>query len=74
MSGYDRDWDELDRRESDSEKSDDGPSRAKSASSRKTSTPTNEQLCRSTSQKNPVVRFGYNEYMAHHHVYMMHVA
>ena len=38
------------------------------------STSANEQLCRSTRRKNPVVRFGYNEYMAHHYAYMTRVA
>ena len=41
---------------------------------RKSSTSANEQLRRSTRQKNPVVRFGYNEYMAYHYAYMTHVA
>ena len=35
----------------------------KSASTEKASTSANETLRRSTRQKNPVVRFGYNEYM-----------
>ena len=74
MSEYGTDRNESDRHESDSEKSDDGPSRAKSASATKASTSTNEQLRRSTRQKNLVVLFGYNEYMAHHYVYMTHVA
>ena len=34
----------------------------------------NEELHRSTRQKNPIVRFGYNEYMADHYAYMTHVA
>ena len=38
------------------------------------STSANERLRRSTRQKNPVVQFRYNEYMAHHYVYMTHVA
>ena len=46
----------------------------KSASTEKASTSANERLLRSTRQKNPVVRFGYNEYMAHHYAYMTHVA
>ena len=48
---YGTDRDESDRRESASEKSDDGPSRAKSVSAKKASTPANEQLRRSTSHK-----------------------
>ena len=43
-------------------------------SAEKASTSANEQLRRSTHHKNPVVRFGYNEYMAHHYAYMTCVA
>ena len=70
VSDYGMDRNELDRRESDSDGSDDGPSRAKSALAKKASTSANEKLCRSTHQKNLVVRFKYNEYMAHHYAYM----
>ena len=73
MPEYGTDRDLSDLHESDSEKSNDGPSRAKSASAKKASTSANEQLRRSTHQKNPIVRFGYNEYMAHHFAYMMRV-
>ena len=59
MMEYGTDRDESDRRESDSEKSEEGPSKANG----KASTSANEQLRRSTRQKNPVVRFGYNEYV-----------
>ena len=41
---------------------------------KKASTSANEQLRRSIRQKNPVVWFGYNEYMVHHYAYMMRVA
>ena len=34
---------------------------------------TNEKLCRSSREKNPVSRFGYNDYMAYHYAYMMKV-
>ena len=71
MLEYDTNRGELDRRESDSKKSNDGPLRVKSASAKKASTLANEKLRRSTRQKNLVVRFGYNEYMAHHYAYMM---
>ena len=33
----------------------------------------NEKLCRSSREKNPVSRFGYNDYMAYHYAYMMKV-
>ena len=71
-SGTDRN--ESDRRESDSEGTGDGSSKMKSASTEKASTSANERLRRSTRQKNRVVRFGYNEYMAHHYAYMTRVA
>ena len=58
MSGYETDRNQSDRQESDSEKNYDGPSRAKSVSAKKASTLANEQLPRSTCQKNPIVRFG----------------
>ena len=65
---------ESDRRESDSEGTGDGSSKVKSVSTEKASTSANERLRRSTRQKNPVVRFGYNEYVAHHYAYMTRVA
>ena len=33
----------------------------------------NEKLRRSSREKNPVSRFGYNDYMAYHYAYMMKV-
>ena len=55
MPEYGSETDELDQRESDFEMSEDGPSKAKSASARKASTSANEKLRRSTHQKTPVV-------------------
>ena len=37
-------------------------------------TSVNEKLCHSTQEKNPGVRFGYNDYMAYHYAFMMKVA
>ena len=34
----------------------------------------NEKLRRSTREKNPIRRFGYNDYMAYHYAFMMKVA
>ena len=34
----------------------------------------NEKLRRSTREKNPVSRFGYNDYMAYHYAFMMKMA
>ena len=74
MSDSSTDKNESDRCESDSEGTGDGSSKVKTASTEKASTSANERLRRSTRQKNPVVRFGYNEYMAHHYAYMTRVA
>ena len=71
-SGTDRN--ESDRRESDSEGNGDGSSKVKFVSTEKASTSANVRLRRSTRQKNLVVQFGYNEYMAHNYAYMTHVA
>ena len=40
---------------------------------KKVLTSANEKLCRSSREKNPVTRFGYNEYMAHHYAFTMKV-
>ena len=74
VSDSSKDRRESDRRESDSEDSGDRSSKAKSVSAEKASTSANERLRRSTRQKNPVVRFEYNEHMAHHYAYMNHIA
>ena len=74
MSDSSTDRNESDRRESDSEHGDDESSKEKSALAEKASTSTNEKLCRSTRKKNQVVRFRYNEYMAHHYAYITRVA
>ena len=73
MLEYGTDRDVSDRRESDYEKSEEGQSIVNPASSRKASTLANEQLCQYTRQKNTVLQFGYNEYMAHLYAYMTHV-
>ena len=41
---------------------------------KKALTSANEKLRRSTREKNPVSRFGYNDYMAYHYAFMMKVA
>ena len=74
MSDSGTDTNESNQRESDSEGTGDGSSKVKSASTEKASTSANVRLRRSTRQKNPVMRFGYNEYMAHHYAYMTRVA
>ena len=44
-----------------------------SSSAEKATKLANEQLSRSTCLKNPLKRYGYNEYMAHHYAYMTRV-
>jgi hypothetical protein len=58
--------DESRQSESDSETLGGGTSGEKSAPVEKASTSRSESLRRSTHSRNPVVQFGYNEYMAHH--------
>ena len=41
---------------------------------KKALTSANEKLRHSTREKNPVSRFGYNDYMAYHYAFMMKVA
>jgi hypothetical protein len=62
------------RSKSDSETLGGGTLGEKSAPVEKASTSRNERLCRSTRTRNPVVRFGSNEHMAHHYAYMARVA
>ena len=74
MSDSGTDRRESDRRESNFEEGDDGSSKEKSASANEASTSSNDRLRRSTRPKNLVLRFLYNEYMAHHYAYMTRVA
>jgi hypothetical protein len=66
--------DESRRSVSDSETKGGETSGAKSAPVENASTSRNEILRRSTRTRNPVIRFGYNEYMAHHYAYMARAA
>ena len=54
--------------------SDDEPSDLRTDSAKRAIKTANEKLCRSIRHKTHVIRHGYNEYMAHHCVYMMKVA
>jgi hypothetical protein len=66
--------DELRRSVSDSETQGGETSEEKSAPVEKASTSRNEKLRKSTRTRNPIVRFRYNKYMAHHYAYMARVA
>mgnify|MGYP000072978367 CR=1 FL=1 len=62
------------QRESDMATGKDVPPRVRSESGERATKSATQKLRRSTRQKNTVMWFGYNEYMAHHYVYMMRVA
>ena len=70
MSDYDTGRDRTERSESDSKKNKEEPSKMKFESAKRALRSANEKLCQSTRQKNPVVRYRYNEYMAHHYAYI----
>ena len=73
MSEHDNLEGTSDQSESDEAMSEDGPLELRSKSTKALKTP-NERLHRWTCQKNPMIRYGYDEYMAHHYVYMKKVA
>ena len=52
---------------------DGGPRELRTNSVRRTLKTANEGLHRSSCTKNPVIRYGYNEYMVHHFAYMRKV-
>jgi hypothetical protein len=60
--------------QSDSEHSDLGPPELQSIAAKRAMKSANEKLRRSSRHKNPVMRYGYNEYMAHHYAFMIKVA
>ena len=66
--------DEPDRCASDSDKEKGGSSATKTEPAKKGLKSGNGELRRSSRQKDPVIRYGYNEYMAHHYAYMTKVA
>ena len=70
---YDIDIDESDQNESDSGKNEEGALETKSETTEGALKSTNKKLHRSTRQKDPVKKYGYNEYMAHHYAYMTKV-
>ena len=70
IADYDFGHVESDRNESDSEPIKKEPPQKRLKSAKKAMKSANEQLRRSAHLKNPVKRYGYNEYMAHHYAYM----
>ena len=63
-----------DQRESETATGKDVPPRVRSKSAERATKSASQKLCRSTLQKNPVMRFGNNKYIAHHYAYMTRVA
>ena len=63
-----------DQCESETTWSEDGPPKKMSESANRAVKSANQRLHRSTRHKNLVVRYGYNNYMAHHYAYMAKVA
>ena len=56
-----------DQSDSDEAMSEDGPSELRSKSAKRALKSAIEKLRRSTHHKNPLILYGYNEYMAHHY-------
>ena len=63
----------MDRRYSKTARSKEEPSEKKSESAKRAIRSANQKLIRSTRQKNPVVRYKYNDYMVLHYAYMKKV-
>ena len=59
---------------SDSGKNKKEPLRKRSKSANKARKSTNKEMRQSTLQKNPVIQYEYDEYMAHHYAFMVKVA
>ena len=64
----------LDQSESETSWSKDGPREKGSDSAKRSIKNARQKLCQSTRQKNPVVWYGYKDYMGHHYLYMVKVA
>ena len=54
-------------------KNEDGTSELRSNAVKRAIKSANQKLCQSTHPKNPVIRYGYKDYMAHHYAYMVMV-
>ena len=74
MPEFETGHDESDRCASDSGKEEGGSSATKNEPAKKGLKSGNGELRRSSRQKNPVKRYGNNEYMAYHYAYMTKVA
>ena len=59
--------------EYDSNKEKSEQSKSDSESAKRALKSIEQKLCRSAHQKNPMMQFGYNEYLTHHYVYMTRV-
>ena len=71
---YDTDKEKSDWSKDNTGKNEEGQSETKSQSAKRALKSMNQNLRRSTHQKNPVIWYGYNEYMAHYYGFMTIVA
>ena len=74
MPEYDTITGTSDLSDSDGTMSKEEPPELRLESAKRALKSTNERLCRSSRQENPIIRYGYNECMAHYYVYMTKVA
>ena len=74
MSEYGTEAGTSDRSNSNEAMSKDQPPKLRSKSTKRALKTANKRLCQSSRQRNPVIRYMYNEYMTHHYVYITNVA
>ena len=74
MLEYDTDIGASDQGESNTNHSEKDPQELRSDATKKALKSVNEKLRQSTHHKNPVIQYGYSEYMVHHYAYMSKVA
>ena len=73
MPEYNTDKGASDQGESKTNRSEGGPQELRSNAPKRALKSANEKLHQSTHHKNLIVRYGYNEYMAHHYANMKKV-
>ena len=74
MPTYSSEADTSNRSEFDVARRKEGSLKMSSTSAERATKSVSQKLCRSTCQKNLVIRYGYNEYMGHDYLYMAKVA
>ena len=74
MSEYGIDAETSDRSESYMARSKEGPPKTGSKSGERATKSANQKFRRSTRHTNPVIQYGYNEYISHHYAFMVKLA